>query len=102
MEYSSNYRQDDGYIRRETRKLKMKIPDNMRETRGSCSDLVKVFVTSRSTSFDFPEVPRLGEPARIDKTDRTDGNDYSEGDWAGLSFYIRTVIPVSTLAQAST
>ena len=95
-------RGDDGYIRREIRKLKMKVPDNMRETRGSCSDIVKVFVTSRSTSFDFLELPRLGEPARMDKTDRTDGNDYSEGDWAELSFYIRTVIPVSSLAETST
>lgn len=95
-------REDDGYIRREIRKLKMRVPDNMRERYGSCSDIVKVFVTSRPTSFDFLELPRLGEPARMDNADRTDGKDYPEGDWAGLSFHIRTVVPVSSSAETST
>ena len=95
-------REDDGYIRREIRKLRMRVPDNMRERYGSCSDIVKVFVTSRPTSFDFLELPRLGEPARMDKIDRTDGNNCPEGDWAGLSFHIRTVVPVSSLAEIST
>ena len=95
-------REDDGHIRREIRKLRLRVPDNMRERCGSCSDIVKVFVTSRPTSFDFLELPRLGEPARMDNTDRTDGNNYPEGDWAGLSFHIRTVVPVSSLAETST
>ena len=95
-------REDDGYIRRDVRKLKMRVPDNMRERYGSCSDIVKVFVTSRPTSFDFLELSKLGEPARVDKTARTDGNIYPEGDWVGLSFHIRTVVPVSSLAETST
>lgn len=83
---------NNGYIRRETRRLKMKIPPDMRETQGSCSDIVKVFITSHPTSFDFLELPRLGEPTPTNKTTRGshDGGNSPDGEWLGLSFQIRT------------
>jgi hypothetical protein len=72
-------------------KLRMRVPDNMKEQgHGSCEDVVKVLVTSRPTSFDLLELPRLGEPAKVKEPERMDRVDASPEDWAAMNFYIRT------------
>lgn len=79
------------------KKVKTKIPPEMKE-RGvrQCKDIIKIFVTSRPTSFDFLELPKLGEP-RLDKpikssaADRTDQKDgHSSENWVALNFLIQT------------
>ncbi|KAK1992549.1 hypothetical protein LX36DRAFT_674475 [Colletotrichum falcatum] len=46
-------------------KIKMTVPDQMRDQGcNSCEDVVKVLLTSRPTSFDMYELPKLGYPAR--------------------------------------
>ena len=86
-------------IRSEVRKLQMRIPDNIRKRYRSCSDIVKVFVTSYPTSFDLLELPKLGEPfGIINQTNRTPhGDKYLKGEWVGLSFNIHTLVPISNL-----
>lgn len=74
-----------------------KIPNDMREKHHFCDDILKVFLTSHPTSFDFLELPELGKLAKMEKMDRTDNRDNClEGDWVGLSFHIRTSVPVSS------
>ncbi|KAF8852182.1 hypothetical protein BDZ45DRAFT_659532 [Acephala macrosclerotiorum] len=54
-------------------KLQMRVPDRMQEQGyRSCRDIVKVFITSRPTSFDLLELPRLGGLARTIKPNRTE------------------------------
>ena len=81
--------------RSEVRKLQMRIPDDIRKRYRSCTDIVKVFVTSRPTSFDFLELPRLSEPSgTMGETNRTPhGHNYPEDEWVGLSFHIHTSAP---------
>jgi len=80
------------------KRLKMLIPRELKE-KGyrSCEDIIKVFVTSHPTSFDFLELPRLGEPARACETDRTGHgkSDVSE-DWMAVRFPIRTFVRADT------
>ncbi len=76
----------------------MLIPRELKE-KGyrSCEGIIKVFVTSHPTSFDFLELPRLGEPARASKTDRTKHEISGVlEDWTAVRFSIRTVVRVDT------
>ena len=82
------------------KRFKTKIPNGIREKYHLCDDVLKVFLTSHPTSFDFLELPKLGELAKMEKINRTDNGEYSlEGDWVGLSFPIRTSVPVSSQEQ---
>lgn len=85
------------------KRLETKIPNDIREKHHFCDDIVKVFLTSHPTSFDFLELPKLGELAKTEKIDRTDNRDNClEGDWVGLSFHIRTSVPVSSQEETRT
>ena len=70
-------------------KLQMRVPDKMKEQGyHSCRDIVKVFITSRPTSFDLLELPRLGGPARTIKPNRTDQVGEEPENWAAMDFPI--------------
>jgi hypothetical protein len=87
--------QNNGRNKPIRKKLKMMIPDRMRE-RGhtSCKDILKVFVTSQPTDFDLLELPRLGDRARTPHADRTsrEGGDGLE-NWAAMNFSIHITLP---------
>jgi hypothetical protein len=80
------------------KKMRTMIPFKMKE-RGlrQCKDIIKVFVTSQPTSFDFLKLPELYE-SRIDKSVRSDTADrtgqengsHSSENWAALKFLIQT------------
>ncbi|KAI1104102.1 hypothetical protein F4804DRAFT_206322 [Jackrogersella minutella] len=73
------------------KKLRMRMPNRMIEKGDrSCEDIIKVFVTTSPTSFDSLELPRLNEPARASKTNRSSQNsgDATE-DWFAVNFYIQ-------------
>ena len=58
-----------------------------------CEDIVKVFVTSHPTLFDFLELLRLGESARGDRVDRGgEGDGGTMEDWAAVNFSIRILV----------
>jgi hypothetical protein len=74
-------------------KLQMRVPDKMKEQgHRLCEDILKVLITSRPTSFDVLELPRLGGPARKSKPHRT--GEVGEGPerWAAMNFSIRTTL----------
>jgi Caspase domain len=72
-------------------KLQMKVPNQMKaQGYRSCEDIVKVFVTSRPTSFDLLELPKLGGPARPSKPNRTDQVGEVPENWEAINFAIRT------------
>ncbi|KAK8055357.1 hypothetical protein PG993_000584 [Apiospora rasikravindrae] len=72
-------------------KLKVQIPPNMKEKGNrSCQDIIKVFITSRPTSFSLLELPRLSERTVMRSPERS--SPVEEGlpeDWAAISFPIR-------------
>ncbi|KAL1903775.1 hypothetical protein Sste5344_010526, partial [Sporothrix stenoceras] len=48
--------------RKKSWRITMTVPEDMIvDGRGSCEDIIKVFVTSNATSLDLLELPRLGE-----------------------------------------
>ncbi|KAL5319063.1 hypothetical protein ACEPPN_014133 [Leptodophora sp. 'Broadleaf-Isolate-01'] len=72
-------------------KLQMRVPDKLKEQgHRSCGDIVKVFISSRPTSFDLLELPRLGEPGRTVKPNRTDQVGEESENWAAMDFPIFT------------
>ncbi len=74
------------------KKLKTSISFNIRK--GDChfEDIIKVFVISQSTSFDFLELSKLGGPLEKNATSRTsrEVDNHSSEDWAALNFRVRT------------
>jgi hypothetical protein len=89
----------DGQRARPTRKrLRMRIPDEMREKgHSSCKDILKIFVTSQPTSFDLLGLPKLGGRAKTSQADRTpgEGGDGSE-NWAAMNFSIHIFVQGDT------
>jgi hypothetical protein len=74
------------------KKVQMEIPDEMvQKGLRSCKDILKVFVTAQPTTFDMLELPKLGEHAKIHKSDRT-GEDIKDGEenWVAMNFLVRT------------
>lgn len=74
------------------KKLRTIVPPEMREKgHRQCQDIIKVFVTSKPTSLDLLELPKLGKSAKRNTTDRTSQEDSDTlEEWAALSFPIRT------------
>lgn len=74
-----------------TLKLQMMLPNEMKiKGYGSCEDVIKVIITSRPTSFDLLELPRLGGLAKASNPERTDRMGDGPEDWAVVDFHIRT------------
>ena len=76
------------------KKLKTIIPPEMKEKgHRQCQDIIKVFVTSKPTSFDLLELPKLGKLSKRNTTVRGGqiDSDTSE-EWAALTFPIRTFL----------
>ena len=74
------------------KRLKTIIPSEMREKGHlQCQDIVKVLVTSKPTSFDVLELPKLGKSVKRKPSGRIPliDNDISE-EWAALNFAICT------------
>lgn len=74
------------------RKLCTIVPPEMREKgHRQCQDIIKVFVTSKPTSFDLLELPKLGELAKRKTTSRIGQKDIDiPEEWAALNFPICT------------
>jgi hypothetical protein len=78
------------------KKIKMKVPEELRnEGYRECDDMIKVFLTSRPTSFDLFELPKLNEQAKRpvnSNEDRTEAADDLPEYWAALNFPVRTSV----------
>ncbi|KAK5465499.1 hypothetical protein LTS15_002062 [Exophiala xenobiotica] len=74
-------------------KIAMKVPaEVVGKEHGYCEDIIKVFVTSRATSFDMIELPKLGTTrvvAKDLKIERGRSGKETE-DWTASDFSIRT------------
>lgn len=73
------------------KKLKTIVPPEMREKgHRQCLDIIKVFVTSKPTSFDLFELPEAGELTKKKIADRIPEKHNIPEEWAALNFPIRT------------
>lgn len=83
---------EQGFTGVSRKKLKTMIPDRMRENgHRVCEDVVKVFITSQPTSFDFLELPKLGDHINRNAKSRISrGDNNTSEEWAALNFFIRT------------
>ena len=73
--------------------LRMKIPDQMIEMgHFSCKDIVKVIVTSHSTSFGMLELPRLGQQPKVsNRLDRSGNKGDGQEKWVAMNFPIHII-----------
>lgn len=74
--------------------LQLSLPIEMRE-KGftSCDDIVKVVLTSRPTSFDMLELPKLSRDRVAREPDRSgQGDSDAAEEWATMSFLFRTIV----------
>lgn len=76
-----------------SRKLRTVAPEALRDAGiRECDDIVKVFVTSRPTSFDLLELPVVGLLRNDKSTTRSSQDAKKEPEqWAAFNFPIRTV-----------
>ena len=75
------------------KKIVMKVPAEMVEKgHDYCEDIIKVFVTSRATSFDMIELPKLGTTRVVAKDLKIErGRRGKEAeDWMASDFSVRT------------
>jgi len=81
-----------GFTGKSSKRIKMTVPSAMREY-GLCEDIMKVFVTSQSTSFDSLELPNLDEIGKTNVGDRMSRpSNHGSEDWVALNFPIRTLL----------
>jgi hypothetical protein len=80
-----------GVIRK---KLKTMVPAGMKGMgHRECEDVIKVFITSQPTSFDFLELPKLGDPVKRNKKNGGSRKDSAiSEEWIALNFPIRTLM----------
>ena len=75
------------------KKIVMKVPAEMVEKgHDYCEDIIKVIVTSRPTSFDMIELPKLGTTRAVAKglkIEQGRGGKEAE-DWMAFDFSVRT------------
>ncbi|KAF5021907.1 hypothetical protein F66182_6055 [Fusarium sp. NRRL 66182] len=73
-----------------TAKVRMEVPPVL-QADGSCMDIIKVFITTKATSFESLELPNLQQLAKQDVTDR-DAYNQPEGveDWVAYNFCVYT------------
>ena len=87
-----NHDHDRKFTGTSSKKIKMTVPPLMKDY-GFCEDVIKLFVTTQSTSFDLLELPTLDELGKINVRDRTGrSNDHESEDWVALNFPIRTLL----------
>lgn len=76
------------------KKIVMKVPAEMVEKgHDYCEDIIKVIVTSRATSFDMIELPKLGTTTRVVAKDlkiERGRNGKEAEDWMASDFSVRT------------
>ncbi|KAM7219907.1 Caspase domain containing protein [Rhypophila decipiens] len=79
------------------KRVKFTVPlEEKEKAYTQCHDILKVFITSRPTSFDLLELPKLGEtPKRVSTSfDEGRGNgNYGSDGWETFEFPVRTYIP---------
>ncbi|KAI9691243.1 MAG: hypothetical protein M1822_008863 [Bathelium mastoideum] len=91
-DYNYDYNYDPKFTGISSKKIKMTVPSVMNGY-GSCEDIIKVFVTSQSTSFDSLELPNLNELDKTNVGDRADRpSNHEPEDWVALNFPIRTLL----------
>lgn len=76
-------------------KIEMTLPDEIKKRgQSQCEDIIKVFLTAKSTSFTSLELPGLATPANWDKSfgTREGGVESLSDDWAAFNFRIRIFI----------
>lgn len=86
--------------RRVRKKLRMMMPDRMREERHQfCRDIVKVFVCSQPTCFDLLELPKIGEtPKKVQSSSMSlmrnsmDASIDASGEWAVIQFTLHVSV----------
>jgi hypothetical protein len=75
---------------RSSKKIRMTIPSVMSGC-SSCEDIVKVFITSRPSSFESLELPSLDEVGKTNVRNRVSRPNIQDSeDWMALDFHIRT------------
>lgn len=74
------------------KKIVMKVPAEMVEKgHDYCEDIIKVIVTSRATSFDMIELPKLGTTCVVVKDLKIErGRNKEAEDWMASDFSVRT------------
>ncbi|KAF4450821.1 putative caspase [Fusarium austroafricanum] len=74
------------------KKIKMKVPPVL-QADGFCIDIIKVFVTSKATSFEMLELPNF-QQLESHQPGHRESNGLSEDveDWMAFNFYMRTVM----------
>ncbi|KAI1460608.1 putative caspase [Annulohypoxylon moriforme] len=88
---------DPGFAGYSTKKIRMKIPPAMRH---SCEDIIKIFVTSQPTSFNWLELPEIGELAKKSAEDVIGyRSEDVPDDWMALNFPIRILQPASRISE---
>lgn len=75
--------------------LSVSIPETMKqEGHRSCNDIIKVFVTSHPISFDYLELPKLGEAVKPKQAKRLGSTpDGIAEHFVAVNFYLRIVLP---------
>lgn len=74
------------------KKIRMKVPPVLKEGK-SCNDIVKVFVTSKATSFETLELPDFQQLGRLESAYReTSAPIEGTEDWMAFNFNILTVM----------
>ena len=74
------------------KKIKMTVPPAIGGY-GWCEDVIKVFITSQSTSFGSLELPNVDELGKTNVGDRVSRpSNHESDDWLALNFPIRTLL----------
>ena len=83
-----NHNHDLKYTEMTIKKIKMTISSAMSEY-NLCENIIKIFVTFQSTSFDLLELSNLDELDKTNVEDRTNhSNNHESDDWVTLNFSI--------------
>jgi hypothetical protein len=81
-----------GYTRCFKPRSRKIIPDRMLESEhDSCNNILKIFVASHPTSFDFLELPELGDTDHVKPPKKGEEVDGVTEDWMTEEFLIRVV-----------
>lgn len=78
------------------KRLRIMVPPEMREKgHRQCKDIIKVFITSKPTSFDLLELPKIGSSKLAKRNSSTTGRTGREDsdtpeEWVALNFPIHT------------
>ena len=94
--YSNRHKDfQDGTTGEWRNRLDMQVPPNIEEKRHThYDDIIKVFLTTQSTSFILLELSEIGKNLERKEKSRTrgDGSGLLSNDWVALNFRIRSKV----------